>query len=99
MCKQGGSDYRFSAELTGDGLVAAFGGEISTHWYSEFRNDYNEVCRRLAEVDDRQQVIDLSEATYFGSLFIWVECQNNSDLQPAGWTSRVVWPVRPAKGS
>lgn len=62
--------YRFEFDDDGPCIVAVFKGEISTHRYSEFHNDYNEICRRVTESDSRLLVIDLAETLYFGSLFI-----------------------------
>ena len=63
-------DYSF--EITSDGpcLIAMFCGHIATQRYSEFRNDYNEVCRQLIQMPRQLLVIDLTKADYFGSLFI-----------------------------
>ena len=67
-----GASGAYSFEMENDGLcvVAVFKGEISTHRYSEFRNDYNEICRRVTESETKLLIIDLSETLYFGSLFI-----------------------------
>lgn len=64
------TDYRFSIEEDGEILIACFAGEISTHGYSEFRNDYNEICRQLNQMAIKRLIIDLTETKYFGSLFI-----------------------------
>ena len=62
----------YSFELVEDGpcLIAAFVGDISTHGYTDLRNDYNEICRRLGEAEPVRLIIDLTETKYFGSLFI-----------------------------
>ena len=61
-------------ELADDGgcLVAAFTGQISTHFYSVFRDDYNEICRRLSLAKGQCLIIDLTETTFFGSLFVGI---------------------------
>ena len=62
-------------------LVAAFSGEFTTASYSKFRDDYNEICRRLSEVESQRLVIDLTNVRFFGSLFVgmvvktWVSIQ------------------------
>lgn len=63
-------EYTFEIEHTAACLVASFGGEISTQRYSEFRNDYNAVCREISQMEAKLLIIDLSRAVYFGSLFI-----------------------------
>ncbi len=63
-------DYKFQILEDNDCLIACFTGEISSHGYSEFRNDYNEICRRLNDANSKRLVIDLTETDYFGSLFI-----------------------------
>ena len=63
-------NYCFKLTQEDQSLVASFGGRISTQRYSEFRNDYNEVCRRLDSDKIPYLIIDLSDAEYFGSLFI-----------------------------
>jgi anti-anti-sigma factor len=62
--------YHFELADEGGCLVAAFTGEISTHFYSVFRDDYNEICRRLSQADGQSLIIDLTETTFFGSLFV-----------------------------
>lgn len=53
-------------------IVATFAGEISTHQYTEFRGDYNEICRLLSQSSDKRLLIDLTDTTFFGSLFIGI---------------------------
>ena len=64
------SEYGLTLEGENDCLIAAFSGEITTSNYTEFRNDYNEVCRRLNLADRKKLVIDLTQTTFFGSLFV-----------------------------
>jgi anti-anti-sigma factor len=63
-------NYGFEITELDTCLVATFRGEISTSCYSEFRNDYNEICRLLSLSDTKRVVLDLTETQYFGSLFI-----------------------------
>jgi len=65
-------EYKFELEEDGGCLVAAFTGQISTHCYTEFRDDYNEIRRRLSLADSQRLIIDLTETTFFGSLFIGI---------------------------
>lgn len=62
--------YGFEIKEQDTCLIAAFRGEISTSCYSDFRNDYNEICRQLHLSDTKRVVLDLTETQYFGSLFI-----------------------------
>ena len=64
------NEYSFEISMEGVCLVATFQGEISTSHYSDFRNDYNEIFRRLNELENKLFVMDLTKAEYFGSLFI-----------------------------
>lgn len=64
------NDYGFEITEQENCLVAAFRGEISTNCYTDFRNDYNEICRQLNLSDDKRVILDLTETQYFGSLFI-----------------------------
>ncbi len=63
-------EYSFEITEEGPCLVAMFCGHISTQRYSEFRNDYNQICKQLTDLSPKLLVIDLSNAEYFGSLFI-----------------------------
>jgi len=65
-------EYKFELREDGGCLVAAFTGQITTHFYTEFRDDYNEICRRLSVVDSPRLIIDLTETDFFGSLFIGI---------------------------
>ncbi len=65
-------EYKFELKEDGGCLVAAFTGQISTHCYTEFRDDYNEICRRLSLADSQRLIVDLTETTFFGSLFIGI---------------------------
>ncbi len=62
--------YKFELAEDGGCLVAAFTGQISTHCYTECRDDYNEIRRRLSLADSQRLIIDLTETSFFGSLFI-----------------------------
>ena len=64
--------YECDLEEEGDCLVAAFKGQISTHFYSKFRDDYNEICRRLSLAEGQRLIIDLTDTTFFGSLFVGI---------------------------
>lgn len=64
------STYCFRMEEENSCVIAVFTGEISTHRYTEFRNDYNDICRKVTESETKWLVIDLSATKYFGSLFI-----------------------------
>ena len=64
------AEYSFEILEAGPCLIAAFHGEISTHRYTEFRHDYNEICRRMILADPKRLIIDLTATTYFGSLFV-----------------------------
>lgn len=66
------TEYSFELTEEDSCLVAKFCGQISTNAYADFRNDYNEICRRLMEVDRKCLVLDLSETKYFSSLFIGI---------------------------
>ena len=63
-------EYKFEISEQAGCLVAAFSGQISTHCYAEFRDDYNEIRRRLSLTDSQRLIMDLTETTFFGSLFI-----------------------------
>ena len=64
--------YQCDLGEEGGCLVAAFTGQISTHFYSNFRDDYNEICRRLSLAKGQRLIIDLTETTFFGSLFVGI---------------------------
>jgi anti-anti-sigma factor len=64
------SKYTFEIIDESSCLIAVFRGEISTHDHSDFRNDYNEICRQLHHRGEQKLILDLAETTYFGSLFI-----------------------------
>ncbi|MEO2015680.1 MAG: STAS domain-containing protein [Fuerstiella sp.] len=63
-------EYKFELKEDEGCLVAAFTGQISTHCYTEFRDDYNEICRSLSVAESPRLIIDLTETSFFGSLFI-----------------------------
>ena len=64
------SSYEFRLDREGDCLIASFNGDISTHRYSELRNDYNEIHRVLSEMEPRNIIFELAGTTFFGSLFV-----------------------------
>ena len=65
-------EYGFELVEQDGCLIAAFRGDLSTHRYSEFRNDYNDICRSLAGMETKWLIIDLTETTFFSSLFIGI---------------------------
>ena len=64
--------YQCKLGEEGGCLVAAFTGQISTRFYSSFRDDYNEICRRLSLSKGQLLIIDLTETCFFGSLFVGI---------------------------
>lgn len=65
-------NYNSQVTHTDSAIIATFSGEISTHHYSDFRNDYNEICRLLSQSNGKRLLIDLTDVTFFGSLFIGI---------------------------
>lgn len=66
------SEYQSSISVIDGCIVASFSGEITTHHCTEFRNDYNEIFRRLVEAEDKRVILDLTETTFFGSMFVGI---------------------------
>ena len=65
-------NYSSQVTHTDSVIIATFIGEISTDHYTEFRHDYNEICRLLSQSNGKRVLIYLAGVTFFGSLFIGI---------------------------
>lgn len=78
------SDYLAELNVSQDRIIARFSGEISTPHYNDFRHDYNDICRELASPQPRQLILDLTNATFFGSLFVGIMLKLSMRVRASG---------------
>ncbi|MCR9200272.1 MAG: STAS domain-containing protein [Planctomycetaceae bacterium] len=78
------SDYRAEICVNSHRLLVRFCGEISTPHYSDFRHDYNTICRHIMEVGAPQMILDLEQTTFFGSLFVGTMLKLSMRIRAAG---------------
>ena len=76
--------YTAQIRQTDATLIVRFAGEISTPHYSEFRNDYNNLCRRIMASAAPEVILDLTQTTFFGSLFVGIMLKLSVRVRTAG---------------
>lgn len=78
------SEYRAEICVNQNRILVCFFGEISTPHYTDFRHDYNAVCRHIMEAQPPRVILDLQQTTFFGSLFVGTMLKLSMQIRAAG---------------
>ena len=78
------SEYRAEICAQSRHILVRFDGEISTPHYTDFRHDYNTICRHIMDADVPLVILDLEQTTFFGSLFVGTMLKLSIRIRAAG---------------
>lgn len=78
------SEYRAEICASPRHILVRLSGEISTPHYTDFRHDYNTICRHIVDADVPQVILDLEQTTFFGSLFVGTMLKLSMRVRAAG---------------